>query len=59
MRRLTLTFPGPPGTITGVPHVLRCEHAGRQVVLTVAHYSDATRAAAHALHPAQVEVARP
>lgn len=57
VRRLTLTFADPPGEITGVPHVLRGEHAGRQAVLTVAHFSEATLTAARALRPAQIEVA--
>ena len=57
VRRLTLTFAEPPAPISGVPHLLRCEPAGRQVALTVSHYSEATLDAVQALHPAQVEVA--
>ncbi len=57
VRRLTLTFAEPPAPITAVPHLLRCEPAGRQAVLTVSQFSQATLDAVHALHPAQVEVA--
>jgi len=57
VRRMTLTFPDPAPAITNVPHLLQAERAGRQAVLTVAEYSDATLAAVHALRPAAVEVA--
>ena len=56
VRRLVFTFAQPPqGDIT-LPNTLSAEQAGRQVTLVVRDYSDATLAAAQALHPAHLAV---
>ena len=55
VRRLVLTFTEPPTEIA-LPHTLTTDHAGRQITLIVRDYTDATLAAAHALHPTHLAV---
>jgi ABC-2 type transport system ATP-binding protein len=55
VRRLVLTFAEPPQPFE-LPNTLVAEHAGRQSALVVRDFSDATLAAARALHPTHLAV---
>ncbi|HEY3377231.1 MAG TPA: ABC transporter ATP-binding protein [Armatimonadota bacterium] len=55
VRRVVLTFAEPQHEIA-LPNTLVAEHAGRQVSLVVRDFSDATLAAAQALHPTHLAV---
>ncbi len=56
VKRLTLTFPEPPGDLSALPGLLATEGGGRQPAVIVDNFSEDTLAAARALHPSNITV---
>ena len=56
VKRMVLSFDTPPGSYSSIPNVLNVELSGRQAAVTVADFSDETKAAAKALNPNEIGV---